>query len=305
MYGNCNFFLLSSYYSCSFILVLSIFIITNIKWKSIGQLYQMEPLASKCISIDEQSGLLQEKSSPPSDESMEKPQANVARPIQLDTQMELEHYGSSQIVLGLPSLQKTGDTEMEFEHWSSSQMILGLPSARKTGETIEVSHINDSKSLCNPIQQEAENKIASTEEEQDKMKINDTATTEEQDEPYFLTDKLYFHCILGKTQLYIMGIPKSFNQLLPGKEVPVILPYQNKTWKVKYQGNSEFKRFDSSWKYFVQENNLRPGDGCVFELTEHNNNCINFRIQILDGDIPSELLDRVEGQTIDHPITIG
>ncbi|KAI3946459.1 hypothetical protein MKX01_017675 [Papaver californicum] len=249
----------------------------------------MEPSASKCISIDEQSGFLQEKSSPSSqqiaDEPMEKPQANVARPTQLDAQMELEHSGSSQIVSGLPSPQKTGDTQMEFEHSSSSQIILGLSSPQKTGET--------------------ENEIYSTEEEQDKMKINDTATTEEQDEPYFFTDKPYFHCILGKTQLYNMGIPKSVNQLLPEAEVPVVLSFQNKTWKVKYQGNRAFKGFDSSWKYFARDNNLRSGDGCVFELTEHSNNCINFRIQILNGDVPSELLDRVEGETIDHPITIG
>ncbi|KAI3920783.1 hypothetical protein MKW98_005609 [Papaver atlanticum] len=274
-------------------------------------LYQMEPSANECISVDEQSGFLQEKSSPPSqqiaDESMEKTQANVAKPIQLDTHMELEQSGSSQsqIVLGLPSLQETGDTQMEFEHSSSSQIILGLPSAQKTGETIKVSDVNDSKSPCNPIQQEAENEIDSKEEEQDKMKLNDTTTTEEQDEPYFLTDKPYFHCILGKTQLHNMGIPKSVNQLLPEKEVPVNLSYRNKTWKVKYQGNRASKKFDSSWKHFVHDNNLRFGDGCVFELTEHSDNCITFRIQILDGDIPSELLDRVEGQTIEHPITIG
>ncbi|RZC58055.1 hypothetical protein C5167_005360 [Papaver somniferum] len=236
-------------------------------------LYQMEPSANECISIDKQSGFLQEKSSPPSqqiaDESMGKPRANVARTIQLDTQMELEQAGSSQsqIVLGLPSLQETGDTQVEFEHSSSSPIILGLPSVQKIGETIKVSDINDSKSPCNPIQQEAENEIDSTEEEQDQMKLNDTTTMEEQDEPYFLTDKPYFHCILGKTQLHNM--------------------------------------FDSSWKHFVHDNNLRFEDGCVFELTEHRDNCINFRIQILDGDIPSELLDRVEGQTIEHPITIG
>ncbi|XP_026387025.1 B3 domain-containing protein Os04g0386900-like isoform X2 [Papaver somniferum] len=228
---------------------------------------------------------------------MEKPRANVAKPIQLDTQMELEQSGSSQsqIVLGLPSLQETVDTQMESEHSSSSHIILA----------IKVSDINDSKSPCNPIQQEAENETDSTEEEQDKMKLNDTTTMEEHDEPYFLTDKPYFHCILGKTQLHNMGIPKSVNQLLPEKEVPVNLSYRNKTWKVKYQGNRASKKFDSSWKHFVHDNNLRFGDGCVFELTEHSDNCINFRIQILDGDVPSELLDRVDGQTIEHPITIG
>lgn len=69
--------------------------------------------------------------------AMEKPRANVAKPIQLDTQMELEQSGSSQsqIVLGLPSLQETVDTQMESEHSSSSHIILGLPSAQKTGES--------------------------------------------------------------------------------------------------------------------------------------------------------------------------
>ncbi|KAI3970890.1 hypothetical protein MKX01_024537 [Papaver californicum] len=140
---------------------------------------------------------------------MEEPQANVAKPFQLDTPMELEHSGSSQIKLGFPSPQKTGE------------------------------------------------------------------------------NKPYFHCILGKTQLHSMGIPKSVNQLLPEEEVPVILSYKNKKWRVKYQGNHAFKRFDSSWKYFVQDNNLK-----------HSKNCIMFRIQVLDGDIPSELRDRVEGQLL-------
>ncbi|XP_026397354.1 uncharacterized protein LOC113292696 isoform X1 [Papaver somniferum] len=243
----------------------------------------MEPSSSNCISVDEQSGFLQKESSPPSqqkvDESMDKPQVNVAGPIQLDTQMELEHSGSSQI-------------------------LLGLPSPHKIGETIQISHINDSEAQLNPIQREAENGMDATEEEQYKMKLDDT-TTDEQDEPYFLTDKPYFHCILAKTQLYNMGIPKSVSQLLPEEEVPVILSYQNKTWRMKYCGNRSVKRFDPSWKYFVQDNNLKVGDGCVFELTAHGNECIKFRVQILDGDIPCEFLDRVEGETINHPIVIG
>ncbi|MCL7022317.1 hypothetical protein MKW94_030503 [Papaver nudicaule] len=268
----------------------------------------MEPSADNCISPDEQSGFLQEKSISPSqrtaDESMESPLANVARPIQLDTQMELEHSGSSQIMLGLPSPQKTSDSQMASKHPRSSQIISGLPSPQKTGEPFKISHINDSKAPCNPIQRQAENKVVTTEEEQDEMKLDDT-TTEEQNEPYFLTDKPYFHCILGKSQLYSMGIPKSVNQLLPEQEVPVVLSYQNKTWKVKYYGSRANKKFDPSWKYFVQDNNLKVGDGCVFELKEHSNECIKFRIQILDGDIPSEFLDRVDGKTKDHPIVIG
>ncbi|RZC74098.1 hypothetical protein C5167_049573 [Papaver somniferum] len=240
----------------------------------------MEPSSSNCISVDEQSGFLQKKLSPPSqqkaDESMDKPQVNVAEPIQLDTQMELEHSGSSQMLLGLPSPHKTA---------------------------IKISRFNDSEALRNPIQPEAENGIDATKEEHDKMK--DDTTTDEQDEPYFLTDKPYFHCILAKTQLFNMGIPKSVSQLLPEEEVPVVLSYQNKTWRMKFCGNRSVKRFDPSWKYFVQDNNLKVGDGCVFELTAHSNECIKFRVQILDGDIPCEFLDRVEGETINHPIVIG
>ncbi|OVA02883.1 B3 DNA binding domain [Macleaya cordata] len=132
-------------------------------------------------------------------------------------------------------------------------------------------------------------------------------TTEVQDEFWALTDKPYFHCVLAKSQVKNcsnMGLPSKISQLLPEKEIPVVITCRNKKWRMKYYGDRTFKRFDPGWKKFANDNNLNVGDGCVFELTECSKECIKFRVQILDGNIPSEFLDRVDGETLNHPIMI-
>ena len=59
-----------------------------------------------------------------------------------------------------------------------------------------------------------------------------------------------------------------------------------------------------SWKEFVDDNNLKVGDGCVFELMECSSTKLVFKAQILRGDIPAELLDKYSGEDGENPILI-
>ncbi|KAL6124654.1 hypothetical protein ACLB2K_077166 [Fragaria x ananassa] len=64
-------------------------------------------------------------------------------------------------------------------------------------------------------------------------------------------------------------------------------------------------RVDSrSWKAFVDDNNLKVGDGCVFELMECSGTKLMFRVQILRGDIPAELVDKYSGEAAANPFVI-
>ncbi|KAJ7950649.1 B3 domain-containing protein [Quillaja saponaria] len=103
-----------------------------------------------------------------------------------------------------------------------------------------------------------------------------------------------------------MGIPVKIQQILPCTKIPTVLSYRGKKWKMLYNGkNVKHKRFDGSWRTFVNDNKLKVGDACVFELMEKSEKGLNFRVQILRGDIPSKFLNMVNGESINAPIMIG
>ncbi|KAF9626356.1 hypothetical protein IFM89_032772 [Coptis chinensis] len=100
-------------------------------------------------------------------------------------------------------------------------------------------------------------------------------------------------------------LPVKISRVLPQAVVPVVLTCRNKIWKMNYLGEgSSHKRFDSGWKNFVVDNKLKVGDGCVFELTECTTDCIKFRVQFLDGELPPNFADRVDGKSSASPIVI-
>ena len=71
-----------------------------------------------------------------------------------------------------------------------------------------------------------------------------------------------------------------------------------------YNGEKRHKQFDrKSWGAFVDENNLKAGDGLVFELMACNTTQVGFRVQILRGDIPEELLEKTNREA-EKPIVI-
>ncbi|URE05334.1 B3 domain-containing protein [Musa troglodytarum] len=102
-----------------------------------------------------------------------------------------------------------------------------------------------------------------------------------------LSGNRFFTCILSQTGCYMyrMALPKRIRELLPPSTVPVVLSYGSRTWEVVYYGDQSFQRFGCGWKKFVVDNNLKEGDGCVFELMDTGN--IQFKVQILRGDLPA------------------
>ncbi|KAB2595110.1 B3 domain-containing protein [Pyrus ussuriensis x Pyrus communis] len=89
-------------------------------------------------------------------------------------------------------------------------------------------------------------------------------------------------------------IPAKFQPTLPSCSIPTVLTFGDKNWEMTYTGGSIQRKFDINWRQFVNDNNLKVGDACVFELL----------VQILRGDIPSELLGNLKGDTVDAPIII-
>ncbi|XP_072957947.1 B3 domain-containing protein Os04g0386900-like isoform X2 [Typha angustifolia] len=115
----------------------------------------------------------------------------------------------------------------------------------------------------------------------------------------------YFTCILSKSQVqapFRLVIPKAFHPFLPSCSVHISISCGNRTWEMKYRGNCLLKKFETGWKIFAIDNNLKIGDGCVFELMDSKN--LKFRAQILRGEIPSMVVSNADGQNFNSPIMI-
>ncbi|URD87805.1 B3 DNA binding domain [Musa troglodytarum] len=96
------------------------------------------------------------------------------------------------------------------------------------------------------------------------------------------------------------AIPKKFWPHLPNTCVPLTLHFKKKIWEMRYYGDRAQRRFDSGWKHFANDNNLKIGDCCFFELMDDKN--FTFRVQLLRGDLPAECLNN--GLSSDRPILI-
>ncbi|GMP42158.1 hypothetical protein CsSME_00011985 [Camellia sinensis var. sinensis] len=137
----------------------------------------------------------------------------------------------------------------------------------------------------------------------------DSGTAEsEVDEFWPLSGKPYFHVFLAKSQLkplYQLHLPVKAQPVLPSSRIPVVLTYRGKNWEIILHGDSSRKRFDPpSWRTFASDNDLKVGDACLFELVEFSSSNHKFRVQILRGDFPSVLLERVNGETPNTPIVV-
>uniref|UniRef100_A0A5B7BYH2 TF-B3 domain-containing protein n=1 Tax=Davidia involucrata TaxID=16924 RepID=A0A5B7BYH2_DAVIN len=138
--------------------------------------------------------------------------------------------------------------------------------------------------------------------------LNHTTTKLEGNEFWPLSGKPFFHLILSKSHVkpsYYLVFPAKIHSVLPCATVPGVLTYRDKNWEIAYIGDRGcHKRLDTNWKTFASDNDLKVGDACVFELMECSSTNIKFRVQILRGDFPSELLARVNGETSNTPIVI-
>ncbi|PIN25148.1 hypothetical protein CDL12_02090 [Handroanthus impetiginosus] len=121
----------------------------------------------------------------------------------------------------------------------------------------------------------------------------------EEDDISYLSGKPFFDVVLGMSHVspsYQLPIPARIVRELPQATVPVVLRYNCKNWNLSYMGNCSSPRLDSKWKNFVNDNNLKIGDACVFELMENSSSNIRFKVHILRGDLPPELRAKVDGR---------
>ncbi|GFP93914.1 B3 domain-containing protein os04g0386900 [Phtheirospermum japonicum] len=129
----------------------------------------------------------------------------------------------------------------------------------------------------------------------------------EEDEIYYLTEKVpFFDVVLSKSHVNQLNLPVSGVSLLPRTAVPVVLRHGGKNWTVQYNGDSLRPRFDCKWKYFVIDNKLKQGDACVFEAIDPSPKNLTFKVHILRGELPPEMLALVDirGKTSESPIVI-
>jgi len=63
-----------------------------------------------------------------------------------------------------------------------------------------------------------------------------------------------------------------------------------------YNGQNKTKLFDSvGWEKFAEENYLKLGDACVFELMKNSEEEIEFKVQILRGEEDPIVLSEFPG----------
>ncbi|KAL6002173.1 hypothetical protein ACLOJK_037621 [Asimina triloba] len=133
----------------------------------------------------------------------------------------------------------------------------------------------------------------------------DSTSSSVQDEIEPLTGHPFFTWVLSPTNVsggFQMRVPQKFVKFLPLAEVPMILHCRDKRWEMKYYGNRQFSVFDYNWKYFAVDNNLKVGDALIFELIDDKK--VEFKVQILDGKIPSVAIPCNEGGSSASPIII-
>ncbi|XP_050387012.1 B3 domain-containing protein Os04g0386900-like [Argentina anserina] len=128
------------------------------------------------------------------------------------------------------------------------------------------------------------------------------------DEFWPLSGKPYFDVILTKSHvkpIYQMEIPPKLDSVLPaGNSVPMVLSFGEKSWEMTFSETKRLKLVDRhSWKSFVDDNSLKAGDGCVFELISCDSTKVLFKVQILRGDIPAELMEKYSNEA-EKPIVI-
>ncbi|KAM7472399.1 hypothetical protein LguiA_010582 [Lonicera macranthoides] len=135
----------------------------------------------------------------------------------------------------------------------------------------------------------------------------ESPNAEESEEFWPLSGKPYFDVILTKTHIkspHLVTLPAKLHPILPYSTVPVVIEYQGKTWETSFGKRSRQEGGRVNLKAFVEDNDLKMDDACVFELAECSSEILKFKVQILRGDFPAELLAKVNGETSNTPIII-
>ena len=81
--------------------------------------------------------------------------------------------------------------------------------------------------------------------------------------------------------------------------VPLVLRHGDKQWQMMYLGGDKRPRFESGvWKRFVNDNNLKEGDACVFEVMESSAQILRLDVVIIRNtmDLPPALLSKIQSR---------
>uniref|UniRef100_A0ACD5X9M8 Uncharacterized protein n=1 Tax=Avena sativa TaxID=4498 RepID=A0ACD5X9M8_AVESA len=118
-------------------------------------------------------------------------------------------------------------------------------------------------------------KLTPVQEEQVKEKVQSMHA----DFPIFVA----VMCKINVVSSFILTVPDCYAQKYLGDEQSVLLQRGGETWKVTFCGRQREslndRRFESRWQKFVQDNNLKMGDICLFERLS-NQRC-TMKVQII------------------------
>lgn len=92
-------------------------------------------------------------------------------------------------------------------------------------------------------------------------------------------------CKINVVSAFILTVPNCYALKYLGDEQSVLLQHRDETWKVRFCGNQESlsdRRFESGWQKFVEDNNLKMGDICLFERLS-NQRC-TLKVHIIHED---------------------
>uniref|UniRef100_A0A0D9W436 TF-B3 domain-containing protein n=1 Tax=Leersia perrieri TaxID=77586 RepID=A0A0D9W436_9ORYZ len=122
-----------------------------------------------------------------------------------------------------------------------------------------------------------------------------------------LLGKPYFSCIMCKShvqQPFQVVVPRSLAPFLPATTAPATLWWRGRSWGMRFTGGRMIQRLEAGWRGFAVDNDLRLGDGCLFELVDGGGERVEFRVQVLRAEIPAGIRGRAGGCTSATPIVI-
>ncbi|KAK4748038.1 hypothetical protein SAY87_014624 [Trapa incisa] len=131
----------------------------------------------------------------------------------------------------------------------------------------------------------------------EKHTVSGAAAPWEDDKIQPLSGNPFFSIVMCPSHVkpvYNLYVPNKMYDILPPKDMAADFMYRGREWETVYHGKrTKGKRFGPEWKHFVEDNDLKVGDACVFELMVCTSRQLKFRVQILRDEIPPELRGRM------------
>ncbi|KAG6397532.1 hypothetical protein SASPL_143701 [Salvia splendens] len=115
-------------------------------------------------------------------------------------------------------------------------------------------------------------------------------------------NKDFFDVILSKTHVTSprhLRPPSHILPKLPDVKVPLVVRHGDKQWQMMYIGDEKRPRLESGgWRRFVNDNDLKEGDACVFEVMESSTQILRLDVVIIRNTmyLPPALLSKIQSQ---------